>query len=94
MFSATFDWFQIFILLGSVLLVTYQYGDMAVNNTDILMEYTDQYLNTTSWKGIIKLKLKLTNLTSEYIPENNLADLDRERNPAIGHHLHIIIQVR
>ena len=74
-------------MLGSVLLVTYQYEDMAANDTDIQMVYTDQYLNTTSWKGTIKLKL--TNLTLEYIPENSLADLDRERNPAIGHHLDI-----
>ena len=46
-------------MLESVLPVTYQYEDMAANDTDMKMEYTDQYLNTTSWKGIMKLKLKL-----------------------------------
>ena len=48
-------------MLGSVSLVPYQYKDMAANDTHILMEYTHQYLSTTSWKGIISLKLKLTN---------------------------------
>ena len=74
-------------LLGSVLLVTYQYEDMAVNNTNKEMEYTEEYL--TTWKGI-KIQLKLTNLSTKYNLEYSLADLDRERNPAIGHHLHII----
>ena len=69
-------------LLGSVLLVTYEYEDMAANNTNIEMEYTDEY--PTSWKGI---KIKINLIPTKYNTENSLADLDRERNPAIGHHL-------
>ena len=74
-------------LLGSVLLVTYQYEDMTVNDTDIEMEYTDEYI--TSWKGI-SIKIKLTKLSTKYNLDYSLVDLDRERNPAIGHHLHIM----
>jgi hypothetical protein len=48
-------------LLGSVLLVTYQYEDMAVNVTKIEMEYTDQYI--TTWVGKkIKTNLMSTKL--------------------------------
>ena len=67
-------------LLGSVLLVTYEYEDMSVNDTDIDMEYTEEYLS--SWKDI-QVNLNLTKLSTDY----SLADLDRERNPAIGHPL-------
>ena len=67
-------------LLGSVLLVTYEYEDMSVNDTDIDMEYTEEYLS--SWKDI-QVNLNLTKLSTDY----SLADLDRERNPAIGHHM-------